>query len=387
MKQKVTFELLQPLMCGGIRVANNFLESESFIRGSVLRAAFASRILLECPLADQATEDGKHNYITLKDPDGRCKDCPQRAVCKSFSDMTFSFAYPENSIPAPITAKQCKKCGTEHPVKDILVEDAGLKCDMHGEDTASSRMENLKGLIQMNSEKIEKVKVGTTLSTHTAINYNSHIADEGSLYSIKAVKKGQKFTAVIDDCGTEMLRKDGLVYAGKYSSCGFGKMQITDLQPVRDASAEDIKNRIKAFNERFSSENLVSILFLSDARPLEMPAADKVLKNDEYQQYWTKALFGDIELPFTLKKIFTEVQLYSGYDTASSWGNWEKKQPEMLISRGTSLLLEVNAGCMDTAADMLAAWQTSGIGRQTENGFGQIEICHPIHCIGVKHHD
>ena len=150
MKQKVKFELIQPLMCGGIRIAENFLESEPFIRGSVLRAAFANLILLECPLADQVTSDGKHNYIELKDPDGRCMDCPRRNICEKFGEMTFSFAYPDDSFPAPLTAKQCKKCGTTHPIKDILVEDTELHCDKHeNSDAAARRMENLKGMCRI----------------------------------------------------------------------------------------------------------------------------------------------------------------------------------------------------------------------------------------------
>lgn len=382
MKQKVTFELLQPLMCGGIRVTDNFLESESFIRGSVLRATFANSILLECPLAGEKTEDGKYHYVTLKDPAGRCKDCPHHDICEKFSDMTFSYAYPENSIPAPFTSKMCKKCGTEHPVKDILVKDAGLTCNLHGNNTADSRMENLKGLINMEGEAVKKVKVRMTLSTHTAINYHSHTADDGSLYSIKAIRKGQRFTAIIDDCGTDMLHIGDVVYTGKYSSCGFGKMKITDMQPVSEIYDEEISERIRAFNERFSTQNMVSVLFLSDAFTTESMTADKVLTNEEYQQYWTRILFGEGALPFSLKKIFTEVQLYGGYDTARSWRNW-KKDPEQMLCKGTSLLLQVNEGCMKEAVALLTALQKRGIGKQTEDGFGQIEICHPIHCMGV----
>ncbi len=385
-KQKVTFELLQPLMCGGIRVADNFLESESFVRGSVLRAAFANRILLECPLADQVTPDGKHNFITLKDPDGRCQNCPHRAVCAAFGSMTFSFAYPMDSIPAPLTAKVCKKCGTSHPIKDVLVQEGALRCNLHGEDAAASRMESLKGLIRMEGETIERVHVPMTLSTHTAIHYSSHTADDGSLYSVNAVRKGQTFTAIIDDCDTDLLRIGDLLYVGKYASCGFGKMRITALQPVRDVSAEEIAARIAAYNHRFASERLVSLLLLSDACPLEVPVSDMVLTNEAYLQHWTQALFGTDALPFTLEKIFTEVQLYSGFDTASSWKNWKKKQPQLQLLKGTSLLLRVKDGCMEEAVDLLTAWQRTGIGKQTENGFGQIAVCHPIHCIGVNDH-
>ncbi len=42
---------------------------------------------------------------------------------------------------------------------------------------------------------------------------------------------------------------------------------------------------------------------------------------------------------------------------------------------------------MDKAIKLLTALQSSGIGSQTENGFGQFEICHRIHCIGVKKHE
>lgn len=387
MKQKVTFELLQPLMCGGIRIAENFLESEVFIRGSVLRAAFANTILLECPLADQVTADGKHNYITLKEPDGRCLHCMHRAVCEAFGDMTFTYAYPENCIPAPLTAKQCKKCGTLHPVKDILVEDVGLKCEMHGEDAASSRMENLKGMIRMDEEKVDKVKVNMTLSTHTAINYHSHTAYDGSLYSVRAIKKGQKFTAVIDDCNTEMLRIGDVIYAGKYSSCGFGKLRIAYLESIQEVSAAEIRDRIEQFNHRFRTKNLVSIFFLSDAFPLDSMESDKVLTNEEYLAYWEKSLFGDAALPFSVKKIFTEVQLYSGYNTAKAWNHWKSERPDPMILKGTSLLLEIHENCREQAIELLSTLQKNGIGRQTENGFGQIEICHPIHFKGVNHHE
>lgn len=385
MKQKVKFKLLQPVMCGGLGVDYNFFESEDFIRGSVLRAAFANNILLECPLANVKSKDGKYNFIELKDSEGKCKDCKYKEICKSFGDMTFSYAYPENSFPAPFTAKKCKKCGTIHKVRDTLIENGILECEeckKSGEKIA--RMENLKGIIRQENDETVSVKIPMTLSTHTAINYHSHTADDGSLFSIRAIGKGQTYTAIIDDCGTNMLNVGDIIYAGKYSSCGFGKMKIIDLQPVSESNKSDIKEKIDKFNGRFNTESMVAVLLLSDMFPMENTVSDKVMTNEEYLEYWQKSIFGDAQLPFSIEKIFTETQLYSGFDTSKSWGEWKQPIPELMLKKGTSLLLQIKDNQFDKAVELLAAMQNNGIGRKTRDGFGQIEICHPIHCIGVK---
>ncbi len=386
MKQKVKFELMQPLMCGGVRIADNFLESEQFIRGSVLRAGFAKGILLECPLSCKKALNGKNNYIELKDADGLCRNCPNRSICEKFSEMRFSFAYPDNSVPAPFTAKQCKQCGTVHPIKDTIIENGMLRCDKCSENSLG-RMENIKGMLNAVGDSFKKVKVKMTLSIHTAINYNSNIADDGSLYSVKAISKGQFFTAEIDDCGTGMIYKGAVVYVGKYSSTGFGKLKIVSVEPVKDVTDDDVRTRIDDLNSEFKTENLISLLFLSDTYPCEMKCVDRVLSNEEYLEYWTETLFGNNELPFSVVKIFTETQLYSGYDTSREWGSWKQEEPELMLLKGTSVLLKVKEGCMDKAIKLLTALQSSGIGSQTENGFGQFEICHRIHCIGVKKHE
>ena len=78
MRKTVEFELLDPFFSGGVRIADNFLESEGFIRGSVLRAAFTNDILLQCPFADEPSKDGKLNFVEIKDKDGKCESCPNK---------------------------------------------------------------------------------------------------------------------------------------------------------------------------------------------------------------------------------------------------------------------------------------------------------------------
>ena len=145
-----------------------------------------------------------------------------------------------------------------------------------------------------------------------------------------------------------------------------------------------VTSKIKLFNQRFGKTNMAAVLFLSDAYPYDAEIPDNIQTNEVYLDYWTRALFEENELPFTVKSMLTETQLYSGYDASKKWGDWKQKKPELLIMKGTSLLLEIKEGCMEEAVKLLTDAQNNGIGRRTENGFGQVEICHPIHCIGVK---
>ena len=48
------------------------------------------------------------------------------------------------------------------------------------------------------------------------------------------------------------------------------------------------------------------------------------------------------------------------------------------------MLLSIKEKRMEDAIKLLTELQKNGIGRKTHDGYGQIEICHPIHCIGVK---
>lgn len=386
MRNLVEFELLSPFMSGGIRIADNFMESESFIRGSVLRAAFAGEILLECPLADMPSKEGLLNYIELKDENGQCLNCENRGICQKFSDMSFSFAYPENSFPAPFTARVCKVEGTKHSIQDTIVQNGRLQCSDC--ESGLKRMESLKGFITKSAVRFDiydKISIEKTLSTHTAINYDTHTAEDSKLYSVKAIPKGKIFTAEIDDCDTGMLYEGKIIYAGKYSSAGFGKMRIKSIKKAPEITDETVSDNINKFQTSLgsSASGKATILFLSDAR-LDIPSATDGMSDEEYINIWQKALFGTLDCPIQTEKVFAETQLYSGYDTSRKWNCWRQNDPDFLILKGTSVLVNIVSGREAEAIQLLTELSNNGIGIKTKDGFGQIAVCHEIHRLGVK---
>lgn len=380
MRKRVELELLSPLMCGGMRIADNFLESEPFIRGSVLRAAFANLILLECPLADQPGKNGELNFIEEKDPDGKCAGCPNKTVCRAFSDMYFSFAYPDDAIPAPFTLKGCKTSGLSHKMQDTIFHNGRLQCQSCTDGL--KRMESVKGLLRKaeTASGYAKVPVDTVLTTHTAINYDTHTAEDGKLYTVRAIQKGTVYTAVIDDCDTGMLSAGRIIYVGKYASVGFGKVLIKSVSDVQSADEKQIEKDIKGFQADLASENRAALLFRSDAI-LDIPFNHAVLTTEKYQKIWQEVLFGAEETAVTVEKVFAETQLYSGYCTARKWGEWKDAEPVLLVKKGTSVLLQISD--FQKAVSLLTSLALNGVGKRTRDGFGEVIVCHPLHRLGV----
>lgn len=386
MKKLVEFSLRSPLMSGGIRIADNFFESEPVLRGSVLRAAFANEILMECPFAEVPNPDGKYYFVERKDryhepAKGVCENCPQREICEKFSDMYFGFAFPQNAVPAPFTAKTCKFGGTAHGIQDTIIQRRKIAC---AHPDCGQRMESLKGLLTSDDNgSYQKCRIPMTLSTHTAINHRTHTALDSTLYSVRAVKEGISFFAEIDDCGTDLLRVGNTLYAGKYTSVGFGKLEIRTVTEVPECSAEQIQQAQKKFQSLCAKEDqYAAVLLLSDALP-DIPQQNQMISNQEYLRIWQTALFGKEQTCLTLEQIYTETQLYSGYDTAKPWGEWKSSTASLLMLKGTSLLLKITKGQEAAAYALLAELSNTGIGSQTNNGFGKIAVCHELHCKGI----
>ena len=380
MKKKITLEALGPVFSGGIRIADNFLESEPFLRGSVLRAAFANEILLECPLADVPGRGGQLNYIEVKDPEGKCLNCPKRMICERFSDMTFSFAYPDDGIPAPFTSVACKDHGTDHPIKDTIVESGVVKCEKCA--AGLGRMESLKGLIKRDESGYRKVSPKSSLSTHTAIDYNTHTAEDGKLYTVKSISKGTVFSAVIDDCETNMVEIGTVIRAGRYSSAGYGKLIVRSLESCEKDVAEEVEENVNTFESRFGISGKATLLFTADAI-LDLESDSTPKTNEEYRKLWNKALIGEDSSLLSVEKVTAETQLYTGYNTSRPWGEWKDKTPTLMVKKGTSILLNYDVGRRNEALSVLTKMQLEGIGEQTKDGYGAVCVCHPFHILGV----
>ncbi len=366
--------LCGPVISGNQRVTDNFLESESFIRGSVVRAGFAKQIAYACPLTETERSTGGGMFMIEQKSETKCTNCRYAEICKRFSEMRFSYAYYKDAIPAPLTARICKKAEDAHPIQDILIPSKHPQIMCAACPDGEGRMENLKGFVKMTADgKWKQIKVQKQLSTHTSILAESQTARDHTLFSINAICPGQPFSMTINDCGTGLAEQFDIIYIGKYSSNGYGKIRLMERN---DQSKDSIRSRVAAFQAKAKDDNLLSLLFLSDMR-IPVPQGKRLILSD-----WEKLVFGTEELPFTLEKIYTETTLYSGYNTAREWGEWRDSTPDLLLKMGTSLLLRIKDGHRDAALAWAERLEKTGIGERCSDGYGQIAVCHPLHTIG-----
>ena len=373
-KKSYHVTLCGPVVAGNQRITDNFLESESFIRGSVIRAGFAKQIAYACPLSEEERNTGCGMFMIEQKSEQACAGCPYAEICRRFSEMRFSYAYLKDTVPAPFTARVCKKCGSMHPLQDILIPSANPQIACRECPEGEGRMEGLKGFVHMETaEKWESVKVKKQLSTHTSIQEDSHTAREHTLFSIHALHPFQEFAMTIEDCDTGLAEQFDTIYIGKYSSNGYGKIRFTQQET---APANALAERAAAFQTQINDDRLLSVLFLSDMR-ISVPQETRLIAAE-----WEKVLFGAQELPFTIEKIYTETTLYSGYNTAQEWGKWRDAKPDLLLKMGTSLLLKIKDGQRDAALALLAQYEETGIGERCRDGYGQIAVCHPLHGVG-----
>ena len=375
MKKLVKFYFESNVISAGIKTNNNFIRTEDVINGAVVRTAFANDILLDCEYAEEKI-NGRQYWLAERDAASHpyCAACENKEICRKFSDMSFSFMVPENSIPAPFTSKACKSCGTAHPIMDTIMRNGALSCKQCG-----GRMENLKGIIDKDSYFTIKVKHST--STHTAIDLNTRTAKEGSLFSVTAIRRGAVYECEIDDCDSGMIYKGNVIYLGKYSSCGFGKMRIISVDniPVHDTAAA-----IKSMNLKFPSADgreYASILFLSSAKLDIDTCGTAPLTSAEYKKIWKARLFGE-DAPVEVEQVYAQNIPYHGFDTSLYYKNSSRSRTEILTEGGSSVKVSFEKGSSE-AVRFLEQIEEKGIGRDTNIGYGKVMVCADIHMIGT----
>lgn len=404
----VNLLLESPLIVGGHRLVNNVFYSLDYITGSILRAAFVRQILLNCPIFNEKKDDGsgRYNYVYIRDEE-YCRNCGCFKLCRDFSSIKFSFFYPEGAEIIPLTSKKCKEFD-DHCFIDSIAGTAGTEpkqCKAKNCQDPERRLEYKKGFR----------KGGTFTSLHnkrsnytkTAIDPYTRRAKDNYLYSINAIDEGVMFEGSIslpeslnfedilvfcDRTGDEENKP--LLYVGKRSSSGFGKVSINNFCEIEKRET-DFKKSLEEFNIRIlknkfqngnPSKTYIPILFTSDAK-LEietLPGLGSPRTNKEYLEIWNELIFGGSESIFSVEEVYAEHDYYKGFDTSIKPEELMKNkrtQTQILTLKGTSLLLSSEKE-IDEIVDALKELQNKGVGKETDNGFGEIEVCNILHVKG-----
>lgn len=391
---KVKFRFNSPFLVGGIKRTSNYIESLDYIPGNVVRAAFAKHILSNCPYYDRneyIQVDGveRKNWVYYRGK-SQCENCSLKSLCQKFSDVKFSFFYPEGTSIIPATAMRCKMY-PEHGLIDRLIVEKPLckKCNNN-----DGRVEFITGYIRDGKE----YAVTKSLYTRTAIDKYTGTAKDGMLYSLQAITATEGQDNIFEGNIWGLNKEDILpirhLRIGKYISVGFGKCKIIiediegtkDTKDTKDAEGvEDTKNLIRSmseFNKKYKVCNHIEDdIFYFAIKLTSNTKLDYNIKNyndrgeriitDKYKDIWLNSLcIPELIEDFKIEKVYAEVFNFRGYDTSRTEQE-QRKQPTHMVQKGSVIIFKTSKdfqNILDTFTSL------DGFGFDTINGFGQFDF-------------
>ncbi|WPX08785.1 hypothetical protein [Anaerocellum danielii] len=372
---KVYLNFKSPVLVGGRKSATNFIESINYIPGSVVRAALAKFIVLNCKIQrdiyDESSE--KRFWVEFKNKE-ECQRCEFINLCKNFKEIKISFFYPKGTKPNPLCDMICKN-NEEHGFYSELLygrEDKEAKCLKCPE--GNNRVEKYAGLVLDGKpySGIERMYMGKT-----AINHFTKTALKGSLFTlapiIKTCPDGIVFEGVIEGISEEDLKKIDQLRIGKYTSSGFGMACLSLGERKEEENKVDPKEKAKRFSSKYkeivkdADSNFIALYFVSDILFKVDNLPTGYIPTQEYLEIIKDAI--GIPQEFDIYKIFSQINLFRGIDTSKN--DFSPKQIMYSAQAGTVLVLKTQKS-IDEAVEKLLEFK--GFGQKVEDGYGWFEF-------------
>ncbi len=378
----LTLKLQSPL-CIGLYKTARFMSTKDEIPGSVLRGTFARYIEIE------KGTDHIFEYV---------------------SNMRFGFFRPSHledaiSLPLPLTAEQCKRKPNfkeeGHGVFDFLLpfiayEEIGggapwsvfdvpftFSCQVPVSDgkKCGSRMEKATGYYIRKNREFKKVEIPHTSQTKVSINRRTRAGKEGMLYSTTGISPGTVFSGRVwcpEAYVGELRRAIEHFGVGALTGRGFG-----DIKVIKNENAGIIgrvSDRIQQFNEK-----LVEVW--KDISSLTNP---KNIFPEPEATYFTVDLLSPAILRYPIPTTRLILEIGGVEYEPAYWftrptfvGGWS---PALGLPKGTHLGADMGSTYVfkaaldvDTLQQSLETLELNGVGFRTDEGYGEVMICHPFH--------
>lgn len=374
-----------PLCIGSYKTAR-FISSRDEIPGSVLRGAFA-------------------RYIKLK------KGADQ--ILETVSNMRFGFFRPSHvkdtiSLPFPLTAQQCKRNPgfikegvpeNNHGIFNFLIpfiayEEIGGKtpwlvfdvpfsftCGFKSDgEKCGFKMEQAKGYYTFKDKKFKKVEIEHVSQTKVSINRRTRTAKEGMLFSITGISPKILFSGRV--WGPEEHVEE-LEYAlqqfgiGALTGRGFGSVNV---ERNRNTGVHTVRDRIERFNERLR-DVWKDISSLSKSKDVPTEPEATYFTVDLVSPAIFRFPIPTTKLTLTIKG--TEYEPVYWFTGPTFIGGWS---PALGLPKSTHLGADIGSTFVfitdldvDTLVENLEKLEAKGVGFRTDEGYGEIMICHPFH--------
>ncbi|MFU0784666.1 hypothetical protein [Clostridium sp.] len=369
---KVTLSFKSPFIVGGKKLTNNYIESLDYIKGNVVRAAFAKYILENCieyKEDDIVKVDGveRKNWVYYRNKKG-CVSCKLKGLCKNFSNAKFMYFYPKGVKIVPLTLMRCKQ-NPNHKFIDCLIQDKVCKqCD-----DKNGRVEFFNGYLKDNKE----YSVRKMIVTKNSINKYTETSKDGFLYSLVSVSgtddNENVFTGSIYGFNAEDLNEIKQLRLGSYTSIGYGLCLLSyENNYVKDKNK--ILQNLKKFNRQYKKHNKIkeecnyfAIKFTSDGK-LNFTIKQSYNTTDEYMKMWENALGLNDE--YKIDKVYSDTFVYRGYDQSKNSED-KREEPCEMIVKGSVIVFKTHN---DFNKVILDFDKIKGFGNENENGFGDYEF-------------
>lgn len=380
-----------PLRAGTLKPRGDYLDTQSYLPGSVLRGALAEWLKLH----------GRESQIV--------------SVVRRIRFGNFFLSPSERvlALPFPITALECKlhsgfrnvprneRDRAGHGVRDTLLialayselEKKGarfpvpmlLRCTCDEESKkCGGRMERASGFYAHMLEGWKKVEAAKMLQTKVALSRHRRAAQEAMLYRVIGLRPTNVFVGRVwaDDAVTlqDLQQAVETVGVGAFTSRGFGAARLKEVDPVLDPVSE----RLKVFNEKLREvwRNLAELAGQVGSAVPEEPGGTYFSVD-----LLAPAILRDpCGIP-TLKLILhlngkrlepvfwaTQPDFVGGFSTA--WGL--PKPTHLGAAMGSVYVCHVDAP-QEAVVSWLQELEAQGVGGRTDEGLGEILICHPFH--------
>ena len=373
----IALEPISPLRVGKVKPKSDYLDTIPYLRGSVLRGA----------IAEWMKVNGKESEIE-----------------QIVQGMRFGNLFPSPdetdedvfALPFPMTALECKTQGGfcsegGHGIRDtLLITIAYTELEKLGAKfpvpmvlrcrKCKGRMERVGGFYASK----EKVSVEPIMQTKMALSRYRRASQEQMLYRVIALKPKQKFVGRIwvdsDDKFALLCDAVENMGVGALTTRGFGKAKLRKSK----ASLPKVAERVEKFNEKMRQ-------IWSDLANLAKQVGSKV-PNEPNATYFSVDLLSpavlldknglptlQLKLP-TNEQIFEPVFWVTQSEFVSGWSSaWGLPKPSSLGAAMGSVYAFRTEKTIDEIASLLEAIEAKGVGENTDEGLGEILICHPFH--------
>lgn len=395
---QLTIKALSPLAIGRQKPGGSISEAQTYIPGSVIRGAIASKMLRQSATADNSN---------LDQPDS---DFQKLFLAEDAA--IFSNAYPslegQLAYVLPATAVSSKnKPGfrsNRHShvgVFDTLIDAFCAEAYGYPYDPCcpnGDRAEPYSQFYTVENGHYQSHSVDTRLLTRVGINRRRATAQEQVLYSLEVINETQSrtkqptvFSSTIS-LADEVLANELVAYLeqqpwrfGGSASRGLGKVEI-QVQELLQLSP--ISTQIETFNQKLRDRwHMWGDLFgSSQTLPGQQQffsldlQADAILM-DQWQRTTVISpamlcqMVGMEDATLQLHSVHSSYDYRSGWNAA--WGLM--KDVQLITNRGTVYLFSTSQ--LEQWIPYLEQLEIKGTGERTAEGFGQVQVCNEFHHI------